>query len=75
MIVLESLKGKMHWDSKRKCHVQDLPKQGYLSKAVRNFYSILKEAKSDSQDMKNACKFAKRSSEKLENGNFEDGVA
>ena len=34
LVVLESLKGKTHWDSKRKCHVQDLPKQGYLSKAV-----------------------------------------
>ena len=42
---------------------------------MRNFYPNLKEAKSDSQDMKNACKFAKRCLEKLENGDFEDGVA
>ena len=72
---LETSKVKMHWDSKRKRHVHDLPKQEYLSKALQNFYSNLKEAKSDSQDMKNACKFAKRCLEKLENGDLEDGVA
>ena len=65
LVELESLKGKTHWDSKRKCHVQDLPKQGYLSKAVRNFYSDLKEAKFDSQNMKNACKFVKRCLERI----------
>ena len=65
----------MHWDFKTNRHVQDLPKQGYLSKAVRNFLSNLKESKSDSQDMKSACKFAKRCLEKLENGDFEDGIA
>ena len=32
---METLKGKRHWDSKRKHHVQDLPKKGYLSKAVQ----------------------------------------
>ena len=26
LVELESLKGKTHWDSKRKRHVQDLPK-------------------------------------------------
>ena len=43
-----TLKGKTNWDSERKRDVQDLPKQGYLSKAVLNFYSNLKEVKSDS---------------------------
>ena len=75
IVEMETLKGKTHWDSKRKRHVQDLPKKGYLSKAVRNFYLNLKEAKSNSQDMKNACKFAKNCLEKLENGDFEDGIA
>ena len=70
LVELESLKGKAHWDSKRKRHIQGLPKLGYLSKVVRNFCSNLKEAKSDSQDMKKTCKFAKQ-----ENGDFEDGVA
>ena len=53
LVELEYLKGKMHLDSKRKRHVHDSPKQGYLSKAVGNIYSNLKETKSDSQDMKN----------------------
>ena len=35
----------------------------------------MKEAKSDSQDMKSACIFAKHCLEKLENGDFGDGVA
>ena len=35
---------------KKKHHVQDLPKQEYLSKAVRNFYSNLKEAMSKCQE-------------------------
>ena len=39
LVELESLKGKTHWDSNKKRHVHDLPKQGYLSKAVRNVYS------------------------------------
>ena len=72
---LESMRGKTHWDPKRKRHVQDTPKQGYLTKAVRSFYVNLKDALSDSQEMKNACKVAKRCYEKLENGDFEDGVS
>ena len=74
-VQLESLKGKTHWDSKIKCNVPDLPKQDYLSKAVRSFYSNLKEANSDSQDIKNARKFPNHCLEKLENDDFEDGVA
>ena len=43
LVELESLKGKTHWDSKRKRHARDIPKkQGYLSKAVQNFYSNLR---------------------------------
>ena len=61
LVELEFLKGKTHWDSKRKRHVQDLPKQAYLSKAVQNFLFKLKRAK--------------RCFEKLKNGHFEDGVA
>ena len=49
LVELASLKGKTHWDSKRKRHVPDLPKQGYVTKAVRSFYSNLKNAKSDSK--------------------------
>ena len=58
--IAESMRGKTHWDPKRKRHVQDTPKQGYLAKAVRSFYVNLKDVLSNSQEMKNACKVAKR---------------
>ena len=72
---LESMRGKTHWDPKRKRHVEDTPKQGYLAKAVRSFYINLKDVLSNSQEMRSACKVAKRCYEKLENGGFEDGVS
>ena len=72
---LEALKGKTHYDYKRKRHVPDQPKQGYVTAAVRSFYSNLKNSKSDSQEMKNACKLAKRCYEKLEQGDFEDSAS
>ena len=46
-----------------------------MIRAVRSFYSNLSEAKSDSQEIKNTCKLAKSCYEKLEKGDFEDGVA
>ena len=72
---LEALKDKTHYDYKRKRHVPDQPEQGYVTAAVHSFYSNLKNSKSDSQEMKNACKLAKRCYEKLEQGNFEDGAS
>ena len=45
LLELEALKDKTHWDTKRKCHVPDQPKQGYLTRAVRSFYSNLSEPK------------------------------
>ena len=47
----------------------------YLTRAARGFYSNFSEAKSDSQEIKNACKLAERCYEKLEKGDFEDGAA
>ena len=69
---LEALKGKTHYDYKRKRHVPDQPKLGYVTAAVS---ANLKNSKSDSQEMKNACKVAKRRYEKLEQGDFEDGAS
>ena len=43
-------------------------------KSSAKFLFKLKEAKSNSQDMKNGCKFGKRCFENLENGGFEDGL-
>ena len=75
LVEVEALKGKTHWDAKRKLHVPDQPKHGYLTKAVRSFYLKLSNAKSDSQELKKACKLAKRCYEKLERGDFEDGTS
>lgn len=67
LLELEALKRKTHWDDKRKCDVPDQPKQG-LKRAFRSFYSNLSEAKSDSQEIKNACKLAKRCYKKFSKG-------
>ena len=75
LVEVEALNGKTHWDAKRKRHVPDQPKHGYLTKAVRSFYSNLRNAESDSQETKKACKLAKRCYEKLERGDFEDGTS
>ena len=42
---LESSRRKTHWDRKRKCDVQDTPKQGYLTKAVQKLCPAVKESK------------------------------
>ena len=47
----------------------------YLTKAVQEFYSNMEDVKSDSQEMKNTNKLAKRCYEKLENEEFEDDVS
>jgi len=70
LVEVEALKGKTHWDAKRKRHVPDQPKHGYLTKAVWSFYSNLSNAKSDSQETKKACKLAKRCYEKLGRGDL-----
>ena len=49
LVEVEALKGKTQWDAKRKRHVPYQLKLGYLTKAVRSFYSNLSNAKSDSQ--------------------------
>ena len=57
---LELISGKSDWDPKGKRNVQDTPEQGYLTKAVQSFYVNLKDVLTDSQEMKNARKLAKR---------------
>ena len=63
---VESMTGK----TLRERHVQSTPKGGYLTKAVRSFYSNMTKIKSDSHEMRNATKFATRCYEKLEAGDF-----
>ena len=55
---LELISGKNDWDPKGKRN--DTPEQGYLTKAVQSFYVNLKDVLTDSQEMKNARKLAKR---------------
>ena len=62
---LELISGENDQDPKSKCNAQDTHQQGYLTKAVQSFYVNLKDALTDSQEMKNACKLAKRYYEKL----------
>ena len=50
------MRGKTQLDPKRKDHVHDAPKQGYLTKNVRSFYVNLKDALSDSQEINVAMK-------------------
>ena len=42
---VERMKGKTHYDTKRKIHIADQPLQGYVAEAVRAFYSNLASAK------------------------------
>ena len=56
---VEAMKGDTHWDTKRKQYVPDTPKQGYLVKEVRSFYSNLKGAKNDDKALNAAIKMAK----------------
>ena len=53
------MRGKTRWDPKRRRHIQDMPKQGYLAKALQSVYVTLKDVLSNSQEMTNACKVAK----------------
>ena len=59
LVEVEALKGKTHWDAKRKRHVPDQQKHGYFTKAVRSFYSNLSNAKSDSQEIKRLANLLK----------------
>ena len=69
---VEAMKGKTHWDVKRKRHVPDTPKQGYLAKAVRSFYFNLKEVKNDDKALNAAIKMAKRCYDKVEEGQLDN---
>ena len=71
-IVLECKKdydlecAKKRWDSKKKKFVQKAPKEGYVSKAVRQYYSNLKNMPSTDQRFKTALVYAKRCMDKYE---------
>ena len=68
----EELKGATHWNNKRKIHVETKPKQGFIAKAVRLFYSDLANAKNNDPEYENACKFASRCYQKHISNEFEE---
>ena len=57
---VKRLKGNTRCDGKRKQHVDLKPKEGYISKSVRNFYADLKNAKHDDKSFKSASTLAVR---------------
>ena len=57
---VKRLRGKTRWDGKRKQHVDLKPKEGYISKSVRNFCADLKNAKHDDKSFRSASTFAVR---------------
>ena len=62
----ECSKMKKHWDSKKKAWVQSKPKEGYVSKAVREHFKNLKDLPSSDPKFQKAVQFARRSHFKFE---------
>ena len=51
---------KKKYDPKSKKWVKDLPREGYVSKAVRGYFKNLKNMPSTDQKFKNALRYAQR---------------
>ena len=64
-ILVVNREGKTKFDQRRGKLVPDLPKNDYVSCAVRSFYIDMKDRKSTDDEFKAACKFATRSFEHL----------
>ena len=50
----------MNYTEKRRKHVKTLPRGGYVARAVREFYSDLKDVKHDNPTLTKALKLGKR---------------
>ena len=64
---VKALQGKTHYDYKRSKQVPIKPKQGFLARAVREFYSDLADVKRYDNNVSKVLKFAKRCHEKYLN--------
>ena len=53
-------KSAANYNEKRKKHTAKLPREGYLARAVREYYSDLNGLKNDDPVMKKAVKLGKR---------------
>ncbi|CAI9715234.1 Hypothetical predicted protein [Octopus vulgaris] len=69
--VLEGIEEKTHWDAKRKRHVPDTPKQGYLAKAARLSHLNLAGVKTSDRLFDYAVKVAKHCYEKYLKGELD----
>ena len=68
--VNKSKKNKIY-DSKTKKWKVAMPKESYVSKAVRHFYADLKHAQSSSQEFKKAYNMVNRAFQDFEKGKLE----
>ena len=59
-------RGKTHYDAKRKKHVQVKPSSGFITRAVREFYTDLQEAKNDDLEFCKAIKLASQCFNEIE---------
>ena len=57
---LNSTSGQITYNEKRKKHTNQTPREVYVAKAVREFYSDLKDVKHDDSNLKAAICLGKR---------------
>ena len=57
---VEENKNAVNYNERRKKHTAKLPREGYLARAVREYYSDLNGLKNDDPVMKKAVKLGKR---------------
>ena len=57
---MNSTSGQITYNEKRKKHTNQIPWEGYVAKAVREFYSDLKDVKQDYSNLKAAICLGKR---------------
>ena len=58
--LVEENKDKVNYDRRLRQHTKILPRDGFIAKAVREFYHDLKEVKADDRKLVNALKLGKR---------------
>ena len=66
------MRGKTHYDYKRKNHIPIKSKQGFLTAAVWELYGDLRDVQDDDNNLSKALKFEKRCHEKHVNDEFVD---
>ena len=62
---VEELKNKVNWNDKMKKHTQNLPREGYVARAVREYFPDIRSLKSTDPVLIKAVKLGKRCYEKV----------